>query len=135
MTNSRAYGAAHCYAQVDSEAAVTDADPHHLIKLLLDGALSRIAAAKGHMQRGEIGSKGECIGKAIAIVDGLRAALDHDKGGEIARNLADLYDYMERGLLKANLRNDLATLDEMAALLGEIRAAWAAIGPHGAVAP
>jgi flagellar protein FliS len=135
MTNPRAYGAAHCYSQVGSEAAVTDADPHHLIKLLLDGALSRIAAAKGHMQRGEVGPKGECIGKAIAIVDGLRAALDHAKGGEIARNLGDLYDYMEHGLLEANLRNDLARLDEVARLLGEIRDAWAAIGQQGAVTP
>lgn len=135
MTNSKAYGAAHCYAQVGSEAAVTDADPHHLIKLLLDGALTRIAAAKGHMQRGEVGSKGECIGKAITIVDGLRAALDHDKGGEIARNLGDLYDYMEHGLLEANLRNDLTKLDEMATLLGEIRDAWEAIGQQGTVAP
>jgi len=129
MTNSRAYGAAHVYAQVGSEAAVTDAEPHHLIELLLDGALSRIAAAKGHMQRGEVAPKGECIGKAITIVDGLRAALDHNKGGEIARNLGDLYNYMEYRLLEANLCNDPAKLDEVVGLLGEIRDAWAVIAP------
>ena len=127
--SSNAYGAAHCYSQMGSEAAVTDADPHQLIKLLLDGVLSRIAAAKGHLQRGGVGPKGECIGKAIMIVDGLRASLDHDKGGEIARNLGDLYDYMEYVLLEANLRNDPAKLDEVAKLLGEIRGAWEAIAP------
>lgn len=131
MAYSKAYGAALHYSQVGSEAVVTDADPHHLIRLLLDGALSRIAAAKGHMQRGEVAPKGECLGKAIAIVDGLRAALDYDKGGEIARNLGALYGYMERRLLEANLCNDLARLDEVARLLTEIRGAWVAIPSAG----
>ena len=134
MTYSKAYGAAHHYLQVGNEAVVTDADPHRLIQLLLDGALARISAAKGHIQRGEVGPKGECISKAIAIVDGLRASLDYDKGAEIAGNLGALYGYMERVLLEANLRNDLAKLDEVAGLLGEIRDAWAAIAPSGSQA-
>jgi len=134
MNIARANGAMQSYQTMGAEAAVTDADPHRLIQLLLQGALDRIATAKGHLQRGEVGPKGECIGKAISIVDGLRAALNFEQGGKIAQNLGDLYDYMEHGLLEANLRNDPAKLDEVATLLGEIRGAWEAIGPQRAVA-
>jgi flagellar protein FliS len=134
MNIAKAYGAMQSYQNVGAEAAVTDADPHRLIQLLLQGALDRIATAKGHMQRAEVGPKGECISKAISIIDGLRASLNFEQGGEIARNLGDLYDYMEHGLLESNLRNDPAKLDEVAKLLGEIRGAWEAIGPQRAVA-
>jgi len=130
MNSARASGAMQSYHNVGAETAVTDADPHHLIQLLLQGVLDRVATAKGHMQRDEVGPKGECIGKAISIIGGLRAALDFEQGGEIARNLGDLYNYMEYGLLEANLSNDPAKLDEVARLLGEIRGAWDAIGPQ-----
>ena len=135
MNFARAYGAAHAYQNVGAEAAVTDADPHRLIQLLLQGALDRIAVAKGHMQRGEVAPKCECIGKAIDIVGGLRGALDHERGGEIARNLQALYDYAELRLLEANTHNDPARLDEVAQLLGDIKGAWESIAPRASVTP
>jgi len=135
MPHAHAYGAMRSYAAVGTETSVTDADPHRLIRLLLDGALSRVAAAKGHMQRGETAQKGECIGKAIGIVSGLQAALNLDAGGEIAANLNALYDYTGLRLLEANMHNDPARLDEVAKLLGEIRSAWEAIAPATRSAP
>lgn len=129
MSHASTYGAAQRYANVGAEAAVTDANPHHLVMLLLGGALDRIAAAKGHVQRGEVAQKGECIGKAIGIVSGLRASLDKEKGGEVAANLDALYDYTALRLLEANAHNDPARLDEVASLLGEIKSAWEAIAP------
>lgn len=135
MRHARAYGAMQSYAAVGAETSVTDADPHRLIRLLLDGALTRVAAAKGHMQRGEVADKGECIGKAIGIIDGLRASLNHEQGGEIASNLDALYDYAELRLLEANIHNDPARLDEVAKLLGEIKSAWEAIAPSTRNAP
>jgi flagellar protein FliS len=131
MNLATAYSARQRYRQIGAEAAITDASPHRLIRLLLQGALDRIAAAKGHLQRGEAGPKGECIGKAIAIIGGLRGALDHEHGGEIAANLQAIYDYAELRLLEANLKNDGARLDEVARLLGEIRMAWEGIAPGG----
>lgn len=124
MNLARAYGAMQSYQHVGAAAAVTDADPHHLIQLLLQGVLDRIAAAKGHMLRGESARKGECLGKAINIVGGLRGSLNLEAGGEIARNLEALYDYVELRLLEANLKNDAARLDEVARLLGDIKGAW-----------
>jgi flagellar protein FliS len=102
--------------------------------MLFDGTLAAIAGARVAMGRGEIGSKGAAIGKAIAIIDGgLKASLDVEAGGELAQRLSTLYDYMLRQLLAANLRNDSALLDEVSRLLNELRGAWAQIGqPNGA---
>lgn len=129
MNLARAYGAMQQYQSVGAQSAVTDADPHRLIQLLLQGALDRIAAAKGHMQRGEVGPKGESVGKAINIVGGLRGSLNREAGGEIAGNLESLYDYVELRLLEGNVKDDPAALDEAARLLGEIKSAWDAIAP------
>ncbi len=118
------------YAQVGLRTAVESASPHRLILMLMDGALARIAAAGGHMQRGDVASKGQSISMAIAIVDGLRASLNHSEGGDLAGNLDGLYVYMSERLLRANLENDADALSEVRNLLGEIRAAWAGIEPR-----
>jgi flagellar secretion chaperone FliS len=129
MSYARAYSAAQQYGAVGTEAAVAEADPHRLIQLLLEGALVRIVAAKDHMQHGEVARKGECIGQAMSIMDGLRASLNAEEGGEIARNLDNLYEYMSHRLLEANVKNDVACLDEVTRLVGEIKGAWASIAP------
>jgi flagellar protein FliS len=97
--------------------------------MLLDGALERIAAARGAMQNGAIDAKNRLIHRAVAIVSELRASLNMDKGGEIAANMADLYDYSGKQLLRANVENRAELLDEIAHLLREIRSAWIQIAP------
>lgn len=116
------------YQQVSTQASVAYASPHRLIQMLMEGAFERIAVAKGCIQRQDIPGKGEQIGKAIDIIGGLRDGLNQDAGGEIAANLDVLYDYMQRRLVEANLRSDVATLDEVANLLRPIKEAWDAIG-------
>ncbi len=115
------------YKQIGTQVGADSADPHQLIVMLFDGALERIAIAKGAIERNDIEEKGQKIGRVIAIVDGLRASLDMERGGEIAANLDNLYDYMQRRLFEANLKSDLSLLAEVADLLKEIRSAWIAI--------
>ena len=122
--NARAMGQ---YKQVGTKVGADSADPHQLIVMLFDGVLERIAVAKGAIQRNEIEEKGQKIGRAIAIIDGLRASLNKDLGGDIADNLDNLYEYMQRRLFDANLKSDISTLDEVADLLREIKSAWMAI--------
>ncbi len=105
----------------------TTADPHQLIAMLFDGALQTLASAKGAMQRKQIAEKGLLIGKVISIVDGLRAYLNFEQGGEIAQNLSDLYLYIENALFEANFKNDENKLDEIGLLLGTLRSGWAGI--------
>jgi flagellar protein FliS len=94
----------------------------------MDGALDKIAKAKGHMARREILEKGNFISWAISIIGGLRASLDFERGGEIAANLEMLYDYMERRLVLANADNNIDALDEIARLLSIVKDAWVKIG-------
>lgn len=118
------------YAQVGVQTSLESADPHRIVQLLMEGALNRIALVKGHMQRGELAQKGEPLARAVAILAELRRSLNHEAGGEIARNLDALYEYMERRLLEANSKNDPAALDEVSGLLREIKSGWDAIPPE-----
>ncbi|MFZ5757649.1 MAG: flagellar export chaperone FliS [Pseudomonadota bacterium] len=104
-------------------------DPHHVVALLLAGAIERVRAAEGAMRQNDVANKTRLLGSALDIVEGLRLSLDHDAGGEIAGRLEALYDYMTFRLVEANLRNDPMRLQEVASLLSDIESAWAAIPP------
>lgn len=114
------------YKQVGTQAAIETADPHTLIKMLIDGAIERINKAKYYMLEKDLVHKGESISRAISIIDGLKISLDSE-GGKIAENLEALYDYMQRQLLAANVQNKTENLDEVLSLLNEIRSGWASI--------
>lgn len=116
--------ALNMYRSTGTQGGLTDASPHQLITMLLGGALDRIAAAKGAMERGETAKQGALIGKTISIIDNLRASLNHNVGGELSARLSDLYDYMERRLVESGARADSAGLDEVASLLREIKSGW-----------
>lgn len=101
-----------------------DASPHRFIQMLFEGALERIAQAKGAIDQGLYEIKGERINKAIDIVAGLRGCLNDSEGGELAANLDALYDYIIRRLFDANTTSDSAILDQVAELLTDIKQAW-----------
>lgn len=118
----------NAYAQVGVDSAVQSADPHRLILLLFEGAESAIAIAKAAIEQKNMHSKSQAIGKAIDIInEGLNGSLNKEAGGDLAFKLSALYDYMCSRLLYANLKSDLAALDEVDVLLGEIHGAWAEI--------
>jgi len=124
--------ALNAYRSVGAHGAVTDASPHRLVNMLFEGAMDRVATARGAMERGDQQTQGEALGKAIAIIDNLRASLDLQQGGELAQRLRDLYDYMETRLLTAGQERDVDALSEVHGLLGEIRAGWEGIAPEQA---
>lgn len=112
------------YKSIELRTRIESANPHQLIDLLLQGARSHIATAQGNIQRKQMSEKGEHIGKAISIIEGLRSSLNHEQGGEIAKNLDKLYEYIQQILLKANIDNDGALLAQSNLLLADIHQAW-----------
>lgn len=127
MSYGKGQSAINQYNQAAVNMAAEQASPHRLIQMLMQGALDKIAIARGAMERGETARKGEHISWAISIISGLRGSLDLS-AGELAANLDNLYEYMERRLVEANIENNLAIIDEVATLLKDIKGAWDAIG-------
>ncbi len=115
------------YAAIHNETGTEEASPHKLIQMLMSGFLMRANAAKGAIQRQDYQEKSVQISKAVGIVGGLIDGLDMEKGGEIAANLHDLYDYINRRLFDASANNDVAILDEVISLMKEIKEGWDAI--------
>jgi flagellar protein FliS len=123
------------YRKTGIASKVMEADPHQLIALLFEGASQRIRLAQASLAQGNPAQKGKAIGEACAIIGYLNGCLDHEAGGELAGNLANLYDYMVRRLVEANLNNDSVAMGESLDLLTEIASAWNAIPQaHRAVA-
>jgi flagellar protein FliS len=121
MVNKKAL---ESYGRSAVQSEVDFASPHRIIQMLMEGALSKIATAKGCITRGETAEKSRQITWSMNIIQGLRTSLDAEKGGDIAANLDSLYEYMGRRLLEANMNNDTAILDEVNTLLSEIKLGW-----------
>lgn len=134
MNMAKLHSAVKQYSQVGVVSGVEAASPHRLIQMLMQGAIEKVAMAKGFMIRNDIANKGSHISWAISIIDGLRSSLDLESGGEIAHNLDDLYEYMTRRLLRANVENNPDILDEVSSLLNSIKEAWNALPQEQAAA-
>ena len=109
---------------------VANADPHALVQMLLDAALDRMTQARGCIERGEVVGKAKLLHSCVTIIAELRGCLNRAEGGPLAENLSNLYDYMVRQLLMANVKSDAGPVKEVLGLLNEIRGAWCAIGPQ-----
>jgi len=126
-TQRRPYSpnSAKAYANIGLETSVLAASPNRLVTLLFSGARAAIAKAKIHMEAGQIPERGKAITHATRIVDeGLKQSLNLNAGGELADNLSQLYDYILRSLMMANLKADISQLDTADRLLAELQEAW-----------
>lgn len=105
------------------EAELLVADPHRVIQMMLNGVLERLAMAKGAIERKDFEAKATTISKIQALLNGLQDSLDLSQG-EVAEQLASLYDYMKRRVLDASVNMDKEPLDEVAKLILTIKMAW-----------
>jgi len=123
------------YRNINTESAIEQASPHRLVQMLMEGALQRMAEARGALQRKAIAGKGEArvkataekgeaIGKAISIIGGLRDSLRHEVQSDLPQKLDSLYLYMTTKLLEVNVNNDVASLDEIIKLMKTLKEGW-----------
>lgn len=116
------------YQSAAIHGGVASADPHHLVTMLMDAALERMNSARGCIEHNNVVSKTKLLYNCVQLLAELRGTLDMEKGGAIAQNLSDIYDYMVRRLLLANVHSDATAIVEVSSLLREIREGWIAIG-------
>lgn len=112
------------------EAEVMSAEPVRLVQMLYRGALDAIDDARGCLKSGDIAARSAAVTKAVAILQELIASLNFDAGGELSRNLAELYDYAQKRLLEANVHQADEPLAEVQRLLEPLLEAWDACTPE-----
>lgn len=110
-----------------SKANLSEASTLQVVRALLDGALTHVLRAKGAIEHNDVESRHMNLMKARDIMMGLSSGLDYEQGGELAPQLAALYDYISRRLTDANVSNDLKALEEARGLLAELKAGWDAL--------
>ena len=116
------------YQKVGAQAQTSEASPHRLVQMLMEGGLDRHAQAEGALDRKDIPNRGILISKAIGIIGGLREGLDLENSLEAVGELDNLYAYMMKRLAEANHKADPAILGEVAGLLRTVKEGWDAIG-------
>jgi flagellar secretion chaperone FliS len=109
------------------ESRVLSADPIELVNMLYQGCMQAVREARLHLAEGRIAERSREITKACQIVIELAVSLDHERGGEISRRLALLYDYMHRRLLEANMRQSDEPLADVLGLLTTLSEGWEGI--------
>ena len=113
------------YASVGIQTDVAAADPLDLVVMLYDGAILALATARMAIDNNDIPLRGQKTSHAIDIItNGLHASLDYQSGGELADRLGALYNYMVSRLIYANLHASAPAIDEVIALLKELKSGW-----------
>ena len=109
---------------VYQQGEILEADATRLIILLYRGALEAIGRARDYQAKGEIRLRAHEITRAFEIIAELAAAVDRDKGADLALRLLQLYDYMQQQLNRANAEQNVEPLTEVETLLRGLLEAW-----------
>jgi flagellar protein FliS len=116
------------YRQTQAQTAA----PGELVVMLYRGAVRFVSAATEAIETSDIQAAHTNLVRAQAIISELSETLDLGRGGEIARNLQAIYEYLNHRLVEANLRKDASIAREVQGLLRELLPAWEQAARQGA---
>ena len=102
--------------------SITTALPQDLTLMLYEGLIKFAMMAKRNIEQGNIQDKNTYIQKAQAIITELQLTLN--KSISLSTDLNNLYDYMQGRLIDANIKNDVAAIDEVIGFAEEFRETW-----------
>lgn len=106
------------------EAAIYSADPKELTRMLYDGAIDAVRAARTAFDDGDVLERGRKVTKAINIIDELASSLDFTSSPAISRKLVTLYAYLREQLMKAHTKRTRTEYDEAERILRDMLEAW-----------
>ncbi len=102
--------------------SVTTAAPGELTLMLYNGCLKFLGKAKVAISNKNIEEKNTNLQKSQAIITELMSTLNMNI--EISKQMLPLYEYMNRRLIEANLKNDNTIIEEVEGLVTEFRDTW-----------
>lgn len=105
------------------EMQVTTATPGQLLLMLYDGAIRFCRDACVALEAGKTEESHRLLLRAQDIVAELMSTLNFE-AGPMAQNLYNLYEYMQRRLIEANVKKDRQVVEEVVELLDGLREAW-----------
>ena len=115
----------HGYGVHTQRNAINGADPVELISMIFDGIISSIDQAQIHIAKGEQAAKSACIAKALNLITGgLVPNLNLEAGGEVAENMAALYDFCSNHLVIANANDDTNALSTVREIINNLYDPW-----------
>jgi flagellar protein FliS len=109
------------------QQSVLTAPPGRLVVMLYDGCLRFLFQSAHALRENDRATSLGRMRRAEAIIDELTVTLDFERGGDIASRLQGIYIFCRRHLSEAWRDGDAAKIDEVIALLGELRETWAEI--------
>jgi flagellar secretion chaperone FliS len=126
------HGAMARAAQTYYQTQIQSQSPIELIVMLYDGALRFMRAAIEAIEKRDLAGKRDAMSRAMAIVSELQSSLNLAAGGDIAKNLDELYSYVNGRLIEANINNSPDPLQESIKLMNTLREGWSQIATPGA---
>ena len=104
--------------------SVKTASPGQILIMLYEAAIKNVKKATECIDRKDIPGKGNHIGKAHDIINELTNTLNFEVGGDVARELERLYNFMTSQLVKANVENSKEALTAVQKCLETLLAGW-----------
>lgn len=114
-------------AQAYFSTQVSTTSQGQLLIMLYEGCIKFLNQAKTSIEEKDVAKKGMLITRAMDIINELDSSLNAEAGGEIAKNLHELYYFCNTRLLKANLLMDTGCIDEVIKIIDGVRDAYAQI--------
>ena len=106
------------------ENLVKTASPAKLVEILYEKFLELVESSKKDIENKDFVAVNEKLKKAQDIITELNISLNMEKGGEIAKNLRSLYNYIFKRLIDANVEKNVKILDEVTELMSGLLDAW-----------
>ncbi|MBP7652627.1 flagellar export chaperone FliS [Candidatus Dependentiae bacterium] len=106
------------------KSSIQTASQGKLILMMYDGAIKFLNLAVENISNKRYDIVNVNIIKTQDIITELMLALNLEVGGDIAKNLYSLYDYMNRRLVEANIKKNSEVAKEVLKLLTELKEAW-----------
>ena len=117
------------YAQYNNSKVLT-ASPAELTLMLYDGAIKFCNIAELSVEKNDIPRAHENIRKVRNIIGYLHSTLDMKY--EVSKDFDNIYSYLERRLVEANVKKDKEILEEINTHLHSIRDNWKEVMKAGA---